>query len=103
MKAPSSGSGRLYSQIDKSSGFSQQKIPEWSEVTAYRCRHCGDDCINRTNSRFTRTKQCRSCSAIPALEEKELVPESVVLFDLNVSVFIGEDPYYTDGIESGGD
>jgi len=38
---------------------------DWSDLTAYRCRHCYNGCINPVDSEPAETQQCRSCHAIP--------------------------------------
>ena len=40
----------------------------WSAYSAYRCRHCKEDCINRFDELPTKLQECRTCHRIPDLQ-----------------------------------
>ncbi|OVE83354.1 hypothetical protein B2G88_12880 [Natronolimnobius baerhuensis] len=46
-------------------------MTDWSQYLAYKCRHCREDCINPRNSEFSRDRECRTCGAVPELEDAE--------------------------------
>lgn len=44
-------------------------MTDWSRYLAYRCRHCREDCINLRGSDLARDRECRTCGAVPELED----------------------------------
>lgn len=40
----------------------------WRAQTAYRCRHCRANCINRFDELVTKLGECRECHGVPDLE-----------------------------------
>lgn len=60
------------SGVRDTSGESGPIPPEiaWSDLGAYRCRHCCNGCINPVASDYYETEQCRHCYHLPSLEDK---------------------------------
>lgn len=38
---------------------------DWSDLTAYRCKHCSQGCINPIGSEPAENRECRSCLVLP--------------------------------------
>lgn len=42
---------------------------DWSNLVAYRCPSCGENCINEHDTAAARYRRCRDCVSIPELDD----------------------------------